>query len=161
MAAMLRVARAANIMLLACGHGAPAAPPASSAVPIARPLDAAPPPPPDAPLPLDEDPARVAVREVALYDQLAAALAAAGDDCDAASTRIGELVDANLDAIAAYVKIERAGGELRERLHAALAMQRDHLDATMHDVANAPAMRACAHHAGFTDALDRLRGGDA
>jgi len=141
------------LVVVACGHGPPAAPPPPTITLVARAIDA-PPPEPDAPKPLDDDPPRLAAREVQLYDDLAAALAAAGSDCDAAAAKITALVDAN----AAYEKISHAGGDARDRLRAALAPYRDHLDATLRDVASSHVMHACARHAEFTAAIERLRG---
>jgi hypothetical protein len=164
---MPRMARAAFVAGLgACGHAAPPSlpppspPPGDARVAIANdaaiaPIDA---PPPRA---LDEDPSRLAAREVGLYDDLAAALTAAGDDCDAAATKIDAIVDANADAIAAFAKIARGGDRERDALLAALAPHRAHLDATMHAIATARAVQTCARNAAFAAAFERLNGAPA
>src|SRR5690606_19840201 len=71
-----------------CGSPGPARPGTAAA-----PADAAPAEPP----PLDRDYPRLAERAASLYEEIAAAFGAAGEDCPRATARLGELTAAYRD----------------------------------------------------------------
>lgn len=140
------------LVLLACGHPAPPASPPPH--PIARAIDAAPPPPADAPLPLDQDMPRLAERAVALYQAWAHALDT--DDCAKATANMTAVAEQFADVIAANAKISKAGHEQHKALKDALASH----DAEMEPAAKAIVAGAarCHDNADFVRAFDRIGG---
>jgi hypothetical protein len=129
-------------------HPAPPAPPPAGAPPVA-----AAPPPADA-TPLDQDLPRLVERALALYRDVAAALAASGNDCAAASARLRELSERYRDVVLANVKVLH-DGRARE-LRAALESHGDEFDAAAQAVVQSPAMARCAPDPAFGKALDEL-----
>jgi hypothetical protein len=136
--------------LAACGTPGPGKPPAAG--PAAQPADAG---VPDA-LPLDRDYDRLAVRAVALYEAVAEAFGAAGEDCAQATARLGELAAAYRDVVAANAKILHEG-RARE-LKRPLARHGDRFDAAAKAIMESEAMARCAEVPAFTNAFDDLVG---
>lgn len=137
------------LAIAACGPSATAAPPTTPAPP-APPADAA------VPLPLDRDLPLLAQRATRLYQDVAQAFGAVGEDCAAATARLGELLQAHADVVAANAKVLHEGraGELR----AALEPHAPVLDAAAKAIVESPTMSRCAEDVAFTDAFDRLVG---
>jgi hypothetical protein len=128
-------------------HAAPPPPPASA------PPVAAAPPPADA-TPLDQNLPRLVERALALYRDVAAALAASGNDCAAASARLRELSARYRDVVLANAKVLHDG---RARpLRAALEPHGDEFDAAAQAVVQSPAMARCAPDPAFGKAFDEL-----
>jgi hypothetical protein len=162
---MLRAMSIAAV-LVACGGRAPGppapTPPAlapSSPVRPAPPVDAgAPPvaaaPPPAAATPLDQDLPRLVERALALYRDVAAALAVGGNDCAAASAHLRELSERYRDVVLANAKVLRDGRA--RQLRAALEAHGDEFDAAAQAVVQSPAMARCAPDPAFGRAFDDL-----
>jgi hypothetical protein len=139
------------IALLACagcgnpGAGKPASGPAAAATDAG--VDA---------LPLDRDYGRLAERGVALYEAVAAAFRAAGEDCAKATARLGELAAAYRDVVAANAKVLHEG-RARE-LKRALVKHDDLFDAAARSIIESPTMARCSEDPAFTKAFDELVG---
>lgn len=109
---------------------------------------------PDAPPPLDRDYARLAGRAVVLYEAIAEALRAAGEDCALAAAGLGALAATHGDVTAANAKILHEG-RARE-LRPALAAHGDRFDAAAKAIIQSRAMAACHRDPAFTKAYDDL-----
>ncbi len=154
---MLRVMSIAAV-LAACGGrapGPPASPPPAPPAAVA-PADAgAPPPSPVADAtPLDQDLPRLVDRALALYRDVAGALAASGDDCAAASARLRALSDRYRDVVTANARVLRDGRA--RQLRAALESHGDEFDAVAQAVVQSPTMARCAPDPAFGKAFDEL-----
>jgi hypothetical protein len=119
-----------------------------------------PPPPADAVIavdvPLDQDLPQLATRAVLLYEDVLAAFAAAGADCAAAATRLGELATRHADVIAANARVLRDGRNLQLQL--ALRPHDDRFEAAARGIIESPTLAACAQDPAFADAYDALFG---
>lgn len=109
----------------------------------------APPPPPPA---LDRDLPQLVARSLAMYRDVAGALAAT--DCAAAATELHALGARHRDVVVANARVI-ADGRTAE-LRAALAPHDAELDAAAAAVMQAPAMAACAADPAFAHALDAV-----
>jgi hypothetical protein len=110
MSAMTRIACVAIIATsLGAAGGCGGRPPPSPSGGAAQLADAA----VDAP-PLDQDLPRLAARGVKLYEEVARAFEAAGEDCAAATAKLGALTKTYEDVVAANAKVlhEAAGCSL-------------------------------------------------
>lgn len=133
---------------LACSgrsSGPPPAPPVAHAAPADAAVDAA---------PLDQDLPRLVERSLALYQDIAKAFAASGEDCAAASGRLRELTERYRDVVAANAKVLRDGRA--KELRAALDPRSDAFDAAAAAVVQSPTMSRCAQDRGFARAFDEL-----
>lgn len=162
-AAMLRAMSIAAVLAACSGRAgpvaSPAAPPpaAAPAPPVAAPGAAAPSPAAPAPAPaapLDQDLPRLVERALAMYRDVAGALAASGNDCAAASARLRELSGRYRDVVTANAKVLR-DGRARE-LRAALEPHGDEFDAAAQAVVGSPVMAKCAPDPAFGKAFDDL-----
>jgi hypothetical protein len=161
---MLRVMSIAAVLAACSGRAGPVASPgaqspaAASAQPPAAPAAAAPPPATPAPAPaaapLDQDLPRLVERALAMYRDVASALAASGNDCAAASARLRELSGRYRDVVTANAKVLR-DGRARE-LRAALEPHGDEFDTAAQAVVGSPAMAKCAPDPAFGKAFDDL-----
>lgn len=142
--------RAMLVLIAACGGSPPPAPPPVAARPIVVDAGA---PPTDA-LALDRDLPRLVERSLAMYRDVAAALAAAGPDCAAATTRLGQLAATYHDVAAANARLIHDGRDAE--LRAALAPHDDELGRAAEAVMHAPTLSACVHDRAFADALDHV-----
>jgi len=133
---------------LACSgrtSGPPPAPPVVHAAPADAAVDAA---------PLDQDLPRLAERSLGLYQDIAKAFAASGEDCSAAGVRLRELTERYRDVTAANAKVLRDGRA--KELRAALDPHNDELDAAASAVMKSPTMSRCAKDREFARAFDDL-----
>jgi hypothetical protein len=105
---------------------------------------------------LDRDYPRLAERAVALYEAVAEAFRAAGEDCARATTRLGELAAAYRDVVAANAKVLHEG-RARE-LKQALGERGDRFDAAAKSIVESPTMARCSEDPAFTRAFDDLVG---
>ena len=134
---------------LACsGRSAPPAPPVAPVAHVA-PADAA----VDA-TPLDQDLPRLVERSLALYQDIARAFTASGENCSAASARLHELTERYRDVVAANARVLHDGRA--KELRAALDPQSDAFDAAAAAVVQSPTMSRCAQDRGFARAFDEL-----
>ena len=123
-----------------------------TAAPVAAPLPAAPAPAPAAPL--DQDLPRLVERGLAMYRDIAGALAASGNDCAAASARLRELSGRYRDVVAANAKVVRDGHA--RQLQAELDARGDEFKAAADAVAGAPIMARCGPDPAFHKAFDDM-----
>jgi hypothetical protein len=165
---MLRVMSIAAVLAACSGRGpgpvaspAPAAAPPAAPRPAAAPVSPAPAAPPAAPAPaaaaaapLDQDLPRLVERALAMYRDVAGALAASGTDCAAASARLRELSERYRDVVTANAKVLRDGRA--RQLRAALESHGDEFDAAAQAVVGSPAMAKCAPDPAFSKAFDDL-----
>ncbi len=139
------------LALAACGHPAPApTPPPPPPPPPAAPIDAA------VAQPLDRDLPSLAERATRLYQDVAAAFAAAGVECPAATAKLAVLQRTYADVVAANAKVLREGRA--KELRAALESHADALDAAARSIVESPTMKQCSLDHAFTDAFDALVG---
>jgi hypothetical protein len=149
---MSRSSAALIALYLAIGCGTPARPAGGGAgsatpPPAAGSADAA---------GLDRDYPRLAERAVQLYEAVAEAFRAAGQDCPQATQRLGGLAATYRDVVAANAKILHEG-RARE-LKQALARHGDRFDAAAKAIVESPTMARCAEDPPFTKAFDDLVG---
>lgn len=150
--------RALGIVLLlaACPHPAekptpkPPDPPTGGSGTATAPPDAAP------PRSLDQDLPRLAGRATKLYQDVAAAFAAAGEDCAGATAKLGALQTEYGEVVIANAKVLH-DGRARE-LRVALEPHATELDAAAKSIVDSVTMRTCAPDHAFTDAFDKLVG---
>lgn len=147
---MSRACAAVIALWIGAGCSTPAKPPRAG--PAAPASDAG---VPDA-VPLDRDYPRLAERAVLLYEAVAEAFRAAGEDCARATSRLGELAAAYHDVVAANAKVLHEG-RARE-LKRALAKHGDQFDAAAKSIVESPTMAKCSEDPAFTRAFDDLVG---
>jgi hypothetical protein len=156
---MLRAMSIAALLAACSGHApgpsgpTPPAPVRPAPAPAAAPPVAAAPPAADT-APLDQDLPRLVERVLAMDRDVAAALAASGNDCAAASARLRELAGRYRDVATATAKVLRdsRAGQLR----AALESQSDEFEAAGRAVVDSPAMARCAPDPAFGKVFDEL-----
>jgi hypothetical protein len=158
---MLRVLSIAAVLAACSGRApAPAAPPGPAAASPASPAastPAAPAPVAAAPAdaaPLDQDLPRLVERALAMYRDVASALATSGNDCATASARLRELSGRYRDVVTANARVLRDGRA--RQLRAALESHGDEFDAAAQAVVGSPAMAKCAPDPAFGKAFDEL-----
>lgn len=143
---MLRVMWIAAALACSARSAPPPAPPVAHAAPPADAgVDAA---------PLDQDLPRLAERSLALYQDIARAFTASGENCSAASARLHELTERYRDVVAANAKVLHDGRA--KELRAALDPESDAFDAAAAAVVQSPTMSRCAQDRGFARAFDEL-----
>jgi hypothetical protein len=136
------------LALAACGASKPSPAPGTGGTAQA--------PPPAERVTLDRDYPRLAQRATELYRDVAGVFAAAGDNCPAATQKLGELQRAYADVVAANAKVLR-DGRARE-LRAALASHEEDLDASAKAIVESSTMESCSQDVAFNDAFDNLVG---
>lgn len=146
----------AVLFAMSCGHAAPPGPApgtthVTKAAPDAGVVDA---PPPK----LEDDLPRLATRAVQLFQGWNKALADAGEDCAAATSKLDELAVEYADVIDANAKIMHAGHDKIKALRDELAKHEDDMDAAAQGIVHSKAMAACAHDPAFAKAVDRIGG---
>jgi hypothetical protein len=163
---MLRAMSIAAVLAACSGRApgpvaspAPAAPPAAAAPapPAASTADAGARPPAAAAAdaaPLDQDLPRLVERALAMYRDVAGALAASANDCAAATARLRELSGRYRDVVTANAKVLRDGRA--RQLRAALEPHGDEFDAAAQSVVQSPVMAKCAPDPAFGKAFDEL-----
>jgi len=103
---------------------------------------------------LDQDLPQLVERSLALYQAVGAALTASGDDCAAASAKLGQVTSSYRDVVAANAKVLHDGRI--EELRAALAPHGEAFDGAAQAIMKSPTLAKCAPDAGFTNAFDAL-----
>jgi len=138
------------VALLLCGCGNHR--PAQQTTRVAPPVDA-----PAAPVdagPLDQDLPRLARRALEMTQNVAAALAAAGDDCAVATQKLGELRDAYADVVAANAKVMHDGRA--KEMRAALDPLHAQFDAAAQAIMGSKTLPKCSQDPAFAKAFDAL-----
>ena len=126
-------------------------PPARQVAPPVATVDAA---PPAEAGPLDRDLPRLIERSLAMYGDIAAAFTASGEDCAAATARLGELAAVDRDVVTANATVLHDGRAAE--LRAALEPHGEAFDALARAIMQAPTLAMCAQDARFAKALDAL-----
>jgi hypothetical protein len=134
---------------VACSGKPP--PPAQPAVPAVAVADAA--VTVDA-TPLDQDLPRLAEKSVAMYQDVANALAASGEDCKAATVKLGQLATTYRDVVTANARVLHDGRA--KQLRAALDPHSEDFDRWAQAIAKWPTMSKCSQDPAFTRAFDEL-----
>lgn len=134
-------------LAIACS-GRAAAPPPAQPAPVA-PADAA----ADA-TPLDQDLPKLVERSLAMYQDVARALAASHDDCAAATARLRELAGRYRDVAVANAKVLHDGRD--KELRTALGPRGVEVDAAAAAVVESPLMSKCSRDRAFGKAFDEL-----
>ncbi len=142
------------MLLAACPKPAPA--PKQPPPPTGGSGSAAPPPDAAPTGALDQDLPRLATRATKLYQDVAAAFTAAGEDCAAASAKLAALQTEYADVIAANAKVLH-DGRARE-LRAALEPHATDLDAAAKSIVDSKTMKKCSPDRAFADSFDKLVG---
>jgi hypothetical protein len=106
------------------------------------------------PAPLDQDLPRLVLRSLAMYQDIAQALATSGEDCAAAATRLGQLARRYRDVALANAKVLHDGRA--KQLKAALAPHSDAFDDAARRVVQSPTMSTCARDPAFASTFDAL-----
>ena len=104
--------------------------------------------------PLDQDLLRLADRSVALYHDIAKAFADSGEDCKAATARLGRLAGEYRDVTTANTKVLQDGRA--KQLQAALDQHGDDFDRAAKTVMQSPTMSKCGQDRAFGKAFDEL-----
>lgn len=143
----------AIVVASACGPKPDATRPDPGAGRLAHapPADAAPAPPA-----LDQDLPRLATRALELYSAVASAFVATGEDCAAATAKLGALATTYADVVTANAHVLHAGRarELRD----ALAVHQEAFDTAAQSIVKSKTMAACAPDHAFEQTFDRLVG---
>jgi hypothetical protein len=105
-------------------------------------------------VPLDQDLPRLALRSLAMYQDVAKAFAASGEDCAAAAGRLGQLAGAYHDVALANAKVLRDGRA--KQLQAALDPHQEAFDDSARAIMQSPTMSKCAQAPAFAKAFDAL-----
>ena len=147
------------VMLLGCGHAAPAPRPPSP--PVARPApapDAAPPAADASAVALEADLPRLAARAVEMFQAWQRALEGAGDDCAKATAAMNQVAEQYADVIAANARVLAAGHDKIVALKQALAPHDAEMTAAAEAIVHAPAMAKCGSDQAFVQSIDRVGG---
>lgn len=143
--------RIACVAILATSLGCGSRPPPSPSGGAVQVADAS----VDAP-PLDQDLPRLAARGVKLYEEVARAFEAAGEDCAAATAKLGALTKAYEDVVAANAKVLHEGRGMQLKL--ALRPYDAQFNAAAKAVMGAKTLPACSQDPAFARAFDELVG---
>jgi len=103
---------------------------------------------------LEQDLPRLVERSLVMQQAIAAALTAAGDDCAAATARLGELTGTYRDVVVANARVLH-DGRARE-LHAALDPRADAFDRAAADIMKSPTTAKCVQDPAFAQAFEAL-----
>lgn len=107
-----------------------------------------------APLPLEQDLPRLALRGVELYEDIVRAFAATGTDCTAATAQLRALQPAYAEVAAANAKLLHEGHA--KTLRAALEPYAARLDAAAKTIASSATLAECSANRELADAFDQL-----
>lgn len=126
--------------LAACSKPAPPIAPAPASAPVAPTLD--------------QDLPQLVERSLALYRDVATAFAAAGTDCAAATTKLGELTPRYRDVAVANAKVVHDGR--LEQLRAAIAPHEADFDSVAQAVMQSHTLESCVRDPAFYRAFGAL-----
>jgi hypothetical protein len=104
--------------------------------------------------PLDQDLQRLAERSLAMYQAVAKAFAASGEDCKAATSQLGQLATQYRDVVTANAKVLKDGRA--KQLRAALDPHNDEFDRAAKAMMQSPTMSKCSQDRAFARAFDEL-----
>jgi hypothetical protein len=103
---------------------------------------------------LDQDLPRLVDRSLVMYQDIAKALAASGNDCAAAAGKLRQLAATYREVVRANAKVVQ-DGRARE-LKAALEPHDEAFDRSAQAIVSSPAMSACQADPAFSAAFDEL-----
>ena len=150
----MRLLSIAALVWIGCGHAPPTSPETGtshatgSATPIA----------PDAPVALEDDPARLAALSTQMYQAIAKVFAEPSTDCAAIAAKLDVIIHDDAEVIAANAKVLHAGHQKIQALKAALEPHQAELDATAQTIGSSQTMKTCSSDPAFEKATDRLLG---
>ncbi len=103
---------------------------------------------------LDQDLPRLIDRSLVMYQDVAKALAASGDDCAAAAAKLGQLAGRYREVVAANAKVLHDGRA--RQLKAALEPHNEDFERLAQAIVQSPTMSACSQDPAFAKAFDEL-----
>ena len=103
---------------------------------------------------LDQDLPRLAARSLVMYQDVAQALAARGEDCAAAAGKLGRLAGTYRDVVTANAQVLHDGRA--KQLRAALEPHGEAFDRAAQRIVSSPTMAACSQDPAFARAFDKL-----
>jgi ABC-type transporter Mla subunit MlaD len=103
---------------------------------------------------LDQDLPRLVDRSLVMYQDVAKALAASGDDCAAAAGKLRQLAGTYREVVAANAKVLHDGRA--KQLRAALDPHSEAFDRSAQAIVSSPTMSACSQDPAFAKAFDEL-----
>ena len=106
--------------------------------------------------PLDQDLPQLALRSVAMYQDIAMAFASSGQDCAAATAKLDRLASTYRDVAIATAKVLHDGRA--KQLQAALDPHGDTFDTAARAIMQSPTMAKCSQDPAFAKAFDALLG---
>ena len=109
------------------------------------------------PFTLDDDLPALATRAVAMYQELARALAES-TDCAATTAKLQTIEAAYADVIAANSRVLHSGRDKIKQLHVALEPHQADFDAAAQAIVQSPAMTKCSQDPAFAHVIDALVG---
>jgi hypothetical protein len=136
-------------LVLGCGHSSSGPTPTrgSSAGGDAAPAEAS---------GLETDLPKLAARGAKLYEDIAAAFEAAGENCGAATAKLDALTKANADVVAANRRVLHEDRTMQLKL--ALRAHEDQFDKAARAIMASKTLPACAQDEAFAKAYDELVG---
>jgi hypothetical protein len=103
---------------------------------------------------LDQDLPQLALRSLAMYQDIATAFAASGQDCAVATTKLRQFAGTYRDVTIANAKVLHDGRA--KQLQAALDPHSDAFDAAARSIMQSPTMSKCSQDPSFAKAFDAL-----
>jgi len=103
---------------------------------------------------LDQDLPRLVERSLAMYEAVAKAFAASGEDCAGAADKLGQLASSYRDVVQANAKVLHDGRA--KELRAALEPHGDAFDASARAIVQSATMSRCSQVPAFARAFDEL-----
>lgn len=103
---------------------------------------------------LDQDLPRLVDRSLAMYRDVAQALAASGNDCAAATDKLRQLAGTYREVVRANAKVLHDGRA--RQLKAALEPHNEDFDRSAQAIVQSPVMAACSTGPAFSRAFDEL-----
>jgi CxxC motif-containing protein (DUF1111 family) len=108
----------------------------------------------DAAVALDQDLPRLVERSLAMYRDVAKALADNPEDCGAAAGKLGQLAGVYREVVTANAKVLHDGRA--KQLKAALEPHGEAFDRSAQAIMHSPALARCAQEPAFATAIDEL-----
>jgi CxxC motif-containing protein (DUF1111 family) len=103
---------------------------------------------------LAQDLPRLAERSLVMYQDVVQALAASGEDCAAATAKLGRLAGTYRDVVTANAQVLHDGRA--KQLRAALEPHGEAFDRAAQRIVSSPTMAACSQDPAFARAFDKL-----
>ncbi len=105
-------------------------------------------------VPLEQDLPLLVERSLLMYQDVARAFAITGEDCKAATSRLGQLAASYRDVVTANARVLHDGRA--KQLRAALDVHNEEFDRSAKAIVKSPTMSKCGQDPAFTKAFDKL-----